>query len=83
MTLQGAISELNNLYKAEDIPFYYKPMIKKIIETVELSEVKTEINAKAKEHIKYSDCGRIEDGLYEALEIIDRKVNEVTGDKDA
>lgn len=35
MTLQGAINELNNLYKSEDIPFYYKPMIKKIIETIE------------------------------------------------
>ena len=35
MTIGGAISDLNNLLKADDIPIYYKPSIKKIIETIE------------------------------------------------
>lgn len=35
MTIQGALSDLNNLLEADDIPFYYKPSIKKIIETIE------------------------------------------------
>ena len=35
MTIGGAISDLNNLLNADDIPFYYKPSIKKVIETIE------------------------------------------------
>ena len=35
MTIGGAISDLNNLLKADDIPIYYKPSIKKVIETIE------------------------------------------------
>ena len=92
MTIQGAIAELNNLLKADDIPFYYEGSIKKVIETIEMKfkdavplsaieDIKAEINAKAKEHIKFTDCGRIEDGLYEAFKIIDRKVNEVENEK--
>ena len=34
MTIQGAISELQNLIGADDIPFYYKPIIEKVIETI-------------------------------------------------
>ena len=34
MTIQGAISELQNLINADDIPFYYKPAIEKVIETI-------------------------------------------------
>lgn len=34
MTIQGAISELQNLLGADDIPFYYKTAIKKVIETI-------------------------------------------------
>lgn len=41
MTIQGALSDLNNLLEADDIPVYYKPSIKKIIETIE-QELKTE-----------------------------------------
>ncbi len=36
MTIGGALSELNNLLKADDIPFYYKPSIKAVIDTIEL-----------------------------------------------
>jgi hypothetical protein len=35
MTIQGAIYELNNMLSSNDIPCYWKPVIKKIIETVE------------------------------------------------
>ena len=35
MTIQGAIYELNNMLSSNDIPCYWKPVIKKIIETIE------------------------------------------------
>ena len=34
MTIEGAISELQNLIKADDVPFYYNGVIKKVIETI-------------------------------------------------
>jgi len=37
MTIGGALSELNNLLKADDIPVYYKPSIKAVIDTIALS----------------------------------------------
>ena len=37
MTIGGALSELNNLLKAEDIPFYYNPSIKAVMDTIALS----------------------------------------------
>ena len=36
MTIQGAIADLNNLLNADDIPFYYKGSIEKVIETIEM-----------------------------------------------
>ena len=44
MTLGGAIADLRNLMNADDIPFYYKPSIKKVIETIEM-DAKPIINA--------------------------------------
>lgn len=35
MTIGGALSALNNLLNAEDIPFYYKSSIKAVIETIQ------------------------------------------------
>ncbi len=35
MTINGVIDHLNTLLNADDVPFYYKPTIKKIIETIE------------------------------------------------
>ena len=35
MTIGGAVSDLYNLLEADNIPFYYKPTIKKVIETIE------------------------------------------------
>ena len=44
MTIQGAIADLQYLLKADDVPFYYKGGIEKIIETIqmELADRKTE-----------------------------------------
>lgn len=35
MTIQGAITELQNLLKVDDIPFYHKVAMKKVIETIQ------------------------------------------------
>ena len=44
MTIQGAIAELQNLLEVDDVPFYYKGGIEKVIETIqmELADRKTE-----------------------------------------
>ena len=36
MTIQGAIAELQNLINADDVPFYYKGGIQKVIETIQM-----------------------------------------------
>lgn len=38
MTIGGALSDLNNLLKADDIPFYYKPSIKAVMDTITLEQ---------------------------------------------
>lgn len=52
MTIQGAISELQNLLGADDIPFYYKPAIEKVIETI-VNELPS---ADAVEVVRCKDC---------------------------
>lgn len=37
MTIGGALSELNNLLKSDDIPIYYKSSIKAVMDTIALS----------------------------------------------
>ena len=34
MTIGGALSDLNNLLKADNIPVYYKPSIKAVMDTI-------------------------------------------------
>ena len=36
MTIGGAIAELQNLLEADDVPFYYKGGIQKVIETIQM-----------------------------------------------
>ena len=36
MTIQGAIAELQNLLEVDDVPFYYKGGIEKVIETIQM-----------------------------------------------
>ena len=38
MTINGALSDLNNLLKADDIPIYYKSSIKAVMDTIALSK---------------------------------------------
>lgn len=38
MTIDGALSDLNNLLKADDIPCYYKPSIKAVMDTIALEQ---------------------------------------------
>lgn len=38
MTIGGALSELNNLLKADDIPCYYKSSIKAVMDTIVLEQ---------------------------------------------
>lgn len=38
MTIGGALSELNNLLNADDIPCYYKPSIKAVMDTIALEQ---------------------------------------------
>ena len=45
-----------------------------IINAVILESIISEIEEKAKEHIKYTDYGRKENGLYEALDILDKHI---------
>lgn len=61
MTIGGAISELNNLLKADDIPIYYKPSIKKVIETIE-QEPKTGRWVVTDDDLVY--CSECEDSYY-------------------
>lgn len=42
MTIGGAIAELQNLINADDVPFYYKGGIKKVIETISMELPPTE-----------------------------------------
>ena len=44
MTIQGAIAELQYLLEVDDVPFYYKGSIEKVIETIqmEMADRKTE-----------------------------------------
>ena len=94
MTIQGAIAELNNLLKADDVPFYYEGSIKKVIETIEMEfedviplsaieDIKAEIENRRDEIKEVADKNKTISmkgfvlGLDRALEIIDRKVNEV------
>lgn len=39
MTIGGALSDLNNLLNADNIPFYYKPSIKAVMDTIILDSL--------------------------------------------
>ena len=61
MTIQGAIAELQNLLEVDDVPFYYKGGIEKVIETIqmELADRKTEPTISKMEQVEdepQTDC---------------------------
>ena len=39
MTIGGALSDLNNLLNADDIPYFYKPSIKAVMDVIKLGSV--------------------------------------------
>ena len=73
----------NKGYKdGQEATAYHVELCEKENPTIPLSvieDIKAEIKEKAKEHIKYTDCGRRENGLYEALEIIDKHISDIGG----
>lgn len=52
MTIGGALSDLNNLLNADNIPFYYKPSIKAVMDTI-ISEYQKMGHWKAYTHSAY------------------------------
>lgn len=57
MTILGVLNELNNLLKADDIPIYYKPSIKTIMDNVKLEQ-----NKKTCEGCLYENTADFEEG---------------------
>ena len=55
MTIRGALSDLDNLLKADDIPFYYKPSIKAVMDTIALSSSEKPNNSTTKNDLGV-DC---------------------------
>jgi len=56
MTVKGAIAELQNLMNQDDIPFYYKGSIKKVIETIQM-DCRENITGEWVGHDGYYECG--------------------------
>lgn len=44
MTIQGAICELKELIENETMPFYFKPSLEKVVETIEMELVNSKEN---------------------------------------
>ena len=64
MTIDGALNDLNNLLKADDIPIYYKLSIKKVMETIKMEKtpkvgkwVKYGIPRCGEQHYQCTSCG--------------------------
>ena len=60
MTIGGALRVLNDLLNADDIPFFYKPSIKAVMETIELTGNKSN----TKELEQKSKIGHCKDCKY-------------------
>lgn len=83
MTIEGAIVELQNLITANDVPFYYDGVIKKVIETI-IDECKPTTGVKYYEmpNGKYSIFAFDENGIGKiTVEAMDRLV-ELLEEKD-
>ena len=82
MTIEGAIVELQNLIKADDVPFYYDGVIKKVIETI-IDECKPTTGAKMYEmpNDKYIIFAFDENGIGKiTLEAMDRMMEMINID---
>ena len=86
MTIEGAIAELQNLIIANDVPFYYDGVIKKVIETI-IDECKPITGVKYYEmpNGKYTIFAFDENGIgkitVEAMDRIVELLNEKDGFK--
>ena len=86
MTIEGAIVELQNLITANDVPFYYDGVIKKVIETI-IDECKPITGVKYYEmpNGKYTIFAFDENGIgkitVEAMDRIVELLNEKDGFK--
>ena len=58
MTIEGAIVDLQNLIDSEEIPFWAKPSLRKILETVE---------AEREEHLWISVTERLPEESYDSV----------------
>ena len=56
MTIQGAINELVNLLNADDVPFYYKGGIQKVIETIQMELIAEQTEPNSSEKPTCEDC---------------------------
>ena len=54
MTIEGAIAELQNLIKADDVPFYYNGVIQKVIETI-IDECKPKVGRWIEKSVMWCD----------------------------
>lgn len=43
MTIGGALSALNVLFNADDIPFFYKPSIKAVMDTIQAEKCEKDV----------------------------------------
>lgn len=60
MTIQGAIAELKELMDSKAMPFYFKPCLEKVIETLEMDLPSIDIvRCKDCKHLyNDADCGK-------------------------
>ena len=76
MTIGGALSDLNNLLNADNIPVYYKPSIKAVMDTI-ISEYQKMGHWKAYTHSAYpSDMPCLACDVCKSFEAAMEKVKE-------
>lgn len=76
MTIQGARDELINMMKCKDIPFYFVPILREVVKTIEM-EIATvcdieQIRAEIYETFMTIDGGVHDKSALKCMEIIDR-----------
>lgn len=75
MTIQGALADLNNLLKADDIPFYYKGSIEKVMETIEM-EFEDKENDKREDLIKMEQPNKYKEKYKKLLKDYEKLENQ-------
>lgn len=83
MTIQGARDELINMMECKDIPFYFVPILQKVVETIEMEIATISDIEQIRDEIADLDDAEYEfEGYYkavnDALQIIDKYREEQT-----